>query len=271
MSTKTLPLLVALLGAMSGCESAENAPPVSCDPFTIETTPITLGQVVAVGKDAAGVLYVIDRPQGGQLRAFVSEQQTLARRRMQGTGESGSGEGSWMIVTFQQGGMIVNLQVEFGAAGPRAMGLVRGPLPGKTFTIGQEGETLQVMGPQALQGLAVMNLPGTVVVEHFGKTADGRMVWVTSPAVDPTYEKFRLFFGPPERVLERPVVKVGRTLGGVTEIDFVVDSLPARAVFSSTLSPNVPATLKVGSREEPLDDSVPASATLSAAFFCPAS
>jgi hypothetical protein len=234
-------LIFLVLGL--ACDSGEPAP-APCDPFAVVTKAITLGEVVAVGRERSGALDVIDRPASGQLRVFVSEGQTLKRQRTLGSGESNGGPGSWMVVTFGESSDPANLQVEFGAAGPVAMGLVRGSLPAKKmFDLATEGEKLELMGADAIRGFTLANLPGTVAVERSASLADGRLIVVTSPEVDTTYEDFRLFLGPPDRVVERKVINVSQSRSGVTFIEFTLDGARAEAVFGSSLSPDTPSTL----------------------------
>jgi hypothetical protein len=265
MRARLVSVAVAAMGLVA-CGDA--SAPVACDPFAVVTLPISLGQVLAVGKEASGTMDVVDRAANGTLRVFTSDRQMLVRRRTLGSGESGAGPGSWLVVTFGEANAPLNLQVEFGGTGPTAMALVPGPLPAMKMFSNTDGERLTVLDPGVIRGLAVANLPGTVVVEHSASTKDGRIVLVTSPEVDPSYAAFRLFLGPPDRVVERPLRNASRTKGGVTLLEFTLDGQDAQVVFGSSLSPGVESALTVGAQREPLIVDPPGTRPSTARYLC---
>jgi hypothetical protein len=139
----------------------------------------------------------------------------------------------------------------------------------KTFAIGSEGEELTLLGPSDLAGFSFQNLPGTVHVEHFATLSDGRLLLVTSPDVDPSYEAFRLFMGPADDLRERDGVKVTR--GSYTQISFNLNGRTALAVFGSTLAPAIVSALTVDGQSEPLTVAPPGSKPEGATFHCTSS
>jgi hypothetical protein len=254
-----------------GCHDAPEAPPapapVACDPLATVALRITAGEVVAVGKDAAGTVYMVDRAPPSRDRLFVSRGMVLVRQPVWGSGESGSGTGSLLLLSGGEASAPFNLQIERGRSGPARMGLLRGDIPSsKFFTIGVDGEVLEVLPSGVVDNYRLQNLPGTFSIEHLGATADGRLIIVISPDVDTRYEDFRLFLGPPDHLLEHPIVRVSR--GSYTRIAFTLDGREAIARFGSPLSPAVTDALLADGQSEPLTVPAVKSKPAGAIFFC---
>jgi hypothetical protein len=262
--------LVALAAISTTCGGTSTSDPRPCDPLATTSLPIAAGTLVAAGRDAAGTVYVVDvapvdpRPQ----RLFISSGTTLQRRPIEGSGELGAGPGSTLIVDTGSADPTTALQIaiEMGATGPARMGLHRGPLTGKTFVIGTEGELLTLLSQADLAGFTLQNLPGRVVPEHLASLSDGRLILVTRPEVDWSYADMRVFVGPPARMLERDQVHVSR--GSYTIVDFALDGRPAQAVFGSSLAPSVVSALTVDGQILPLTVAPPGSRPDGAAIFC---
>jgi hypothetical protein len=263
--------VLAASAALGSCGGGAALPPnasKACDPLADEPQPIALGKVLGVGRDANGILYVIDQPSQGEARLFVSDAMTLTRRPVAGTG-SGSrpGGGSFEIVTSGSGDAQLSVQIETDMAGTVAMGVVHGALATKTFTIGMQGETLTVLGADALKGYTLQNLPGTIYVEYDATLADGRTMVVTRPDVDWSYSDFRVFLSTASTspLLERKVVNVGR--GSFTDILFDLDGTQAKAHFSSDLAPGS-STLMVGPDSFELTVMPPGTRPVGLTFLC---
>jgi hypothetical protein len=199
---------------------------------------------------------------------FISSSTNLQRRPIEGSGELGSGPGSYLIVNTGSADPTTALQIaiEMGATGPARMGLHRGALTGKTFVIGTEGELLTLLTQADLAGFTLQNLPGTVVPEHLASLPDGRLILVTRPEVDWSYADMRVFVGLPARLLERDQVNVSR--GSSTFVSFALDGHAAQAVFGSSLAPSVVSALTVDGQTLPLTVAPPGSRPDGAAFFC---
>ena len=253
--------------AAVACSSAPAAP-TPCDPLATTTLAINAGTFVGAGKDAAGTVYLIDNA-GPRVpeRLFISAGTVLKRRRVNGSGSIGGGPGSYLIVDTGRDDAALQVAIEFGASGPAKMGVHRGPLHDKTFTIGQAGdEVLTLLGQAALAGYALENLPGGVAIEHFATLPDGQLLLVTSPEVDPSYEEFRLFLGPLQHLQERDNLQVSR--GSYTRIGFSVDGHPAEAVFGSSLAPAIVSELIIDGQSQPLTLAPPGSRPEGASFYC---
>ena len=80
--------------------SPADSVPWSCDPFSPITKPITLTNVLGAGRDTDGTLYVVDQPQPGGERVFVSSGGTLQRQRIDGSGTESSGGGVMSYTLF---------------------------------------------------------------------------------------------------------------------------------------------------------------------------
>jgi hypothetical protein len=231
--------------------------------------PITFGEVLGVGRDANGLMYVVDRPPQGTARLFVSDGMTLKRQPVAGTG-SGSepGGGMFVIVNSDSGDTALAVEIVTDSTGMVTMGVVHGALGTKTFTIGMQGETLTVLGADALASYTLQNLPGTIYVEYVATLVDGRTMVVTRPDVDWSYADFRLFLSsmtPASPLLERTISNVVR--GSFTDIVFDLDGTQAKAHFSSSLVPG-PSTLTVGAETSQLSVMPPGTLPTGVTFVC---
>jgi hypothetical protein len=260
MFKTTLPLSLILGAALWGCggAAAPTTASKSCDPLADEPQPISLGQVLGVGRDANGALYAIDRPPQGEDRLFVSAGMTLTRQPVDGSG-SGSqpGGGTFEIVTSGVGDAALTVEIVKDAAGTTTMGLVHGALATKTFTIGMQGETLTVLGADVLASYTLQNLPGTIYVEYVATLPDGRTMVVTRPEVD--------WSSSTSALAERKVINVLR--GSFTDILFVLDGAQVKAHFTSDLAPG-PSTLAIGADTFTLTVMPPGTRPTGLSFLC---
>jgi hypothetical protein len=265
-------LLLLAVGCGQGSSTDTTSKPagastVSCDPLAPTVLPIVGGRIAGVGKDPAGTLYLVDEVERVGLRLFVSQGMSLPRRRVWGTAGEGSGPGARVLVSSEDEAGELNLQIEVGDAGPTKMGLLRGRIPSsKFFTVGVDGVELQVLPSKVPDGYHLENLPGTFGVSYLGSVADGRVVLVTSPSVDTRYEDFRLFFGPADRLIERPLVRVA--VGSYSTLVFTVDGREAIAVFGSPLNTFVTSMLTIDGDSQPLTVSDARTPPPGASFFC---
>lgn len=232
-------------GSSSSGASGSTREPQACSPLEGETQPITLDEVVGAGRHPDGTIYVLDEGQP-DYRAFVSEGSVLQRKKVTG---SGSAPG-WVSVSVTDSNGPFTLKVESSSGVPTRMAVFRGEPKSKTFEIGTEGDVLELVDATAYASLAVRNIPGTVNVEYDASTSDGRRIVVTRPEVDWSYEDFRVFFGTPERMVERLVRNVSR--GSSTYITFDVDGVEHDAVFGSSLSASPRSTLTVNGQQADL-------------------
>jgi hypothetical protein len=240
---------------------------LACDPLAPRPLAIALASVLAVGKHADGTLYVIDEPRTSDYRVFVSAGTTLQRQRLAGTGEVNQGGLTVTILTVGEGASQFTLQLEV-RGNDRRMAVLRGEAAGKGFVIGQQGDLLQVMGTEALAGLTVANLPGTIVTEYQAQLADGRRILVTRPQDDGSYSDFRLYLGPAGQVAERRVSDVQRARSGPTTITFMLDFQAASVHFGSTLAPGDEPWAKINMVMQPLTVLSPAAPTTGLSFLC---
>lgn len=261
--------VAVLMLAWSACQDSAPSP---CDPLADMRQPIALGEVIAVGRDAEGTLYVADEPGAdGEARVFVSDGDTLVRRHVSGGGEGRDGDVEFRLFTVD--GMDGPFQwlIE-RAAGETRMAITPGD-EDRTIRIdelGPEAELLEVLDENAIEGLAVRNFPGVIEIEYLAETGNGELLLVTRPAEDWGYDDFRLFFGPEDRLLEREVANVRRQRdGGSTHIDFDLDGQGAVAFFPVDLSGGAPqATLTIAGETEPLTRLDDADLPEAAAFLC---
>jgi hypothetical protein len=214
--------------------------------------------VLGVGKDAAGTTYLADEvPEKSVDRVFVSQGDTLFRKRVNGSGSSGGGADADYTFSFEEG---------FDAATARALLIQRrggattamalGPANSKGF-IGDPGattENLTVIDQASISSMTLRNLPGTVSIQYVADVDNGQVIVVTQPTDDATYKDFRVFYGTESAMVERTVIDVTRTKGSDTDIRFKVDGAEYIAHFTFNIVPTDggvsahpgPATLDTG-------------------------
>ena len=207
----------------------------ACNPFVKDDIPIVLEEIIAVGEDAEGVLYVVEESEAvPETRAFISEGETLYRQEVLGgsSGHGPEGESYGLTLRTADGGEIT-LLVEIDAAGDVKMAIVRDEeYEGRISEIGENGELLQVLDESAVSSMAVKNLENIVFLEYFAVVENGDTIVVTRPENDWSYEDFELFYGKAEQMIERPVSDVLRASdGGSTRISFSLDGKEAEVFF----------------------------------------
>jgi hypothetical protein len=250
--------------------------PVSCNPFQPPTKPITLTNVIGAGYDTDLTLYVVDQPQPGGERVFVSSgRERVQRLRIDGSGTESSGNGVVSYdFTITDHTPPFMLKLETDASGPTAMGVLQNPpLDIKTFTIGQQGSVLTLVPATQIASLPVANIPAQTFIEYNATLSDGRALLVVRPFDDWTYQDFRVFFGAPDHMAERSVDQVVRYKdGGSTTINFTIDGAAAVASFPVQLSPGGlvigPATLTIGTTSFPLTLGPTDSPPSGDSYFC---
>jgi hypothetical protein len=233
----------AVLSILVACSSASTSPPTgtACDPLA--THPTTLGIILGVGKDPAGTLYVVD--QGGVptqpsiVRVFVVSQGSLVRQDVIGSGGVGAGED---IETFQSAD---------GSTAPRDLDVQLEGQKATSMTLGAEGSAkakidgldagaatpLVLVDPSVVQGMRAIDLPGAV--SYVAEAADGHAIVITAPLEnDLGTAAFRLFYGTPAAMVERPIVSFNQALSGYPTIGFTVGSQSFVMDISSVPSPD---------------------------------
>jgi hypothetical protein len=260
-------LLVSSFGAWA-CGGGSAGPALRpCDPFAVDTKPITLGTVMGVGRDATGTIYVVDGHGESPERLFASSGTTLVRQKVGGTGSASDGSGTLLVLTGGTPDAPLTVEVQVAGGRVTAMGLFRGALATKTFAIGSMGETLQVMSAADIAGFSLQNLPGTVSAIHVATTADGRWLVVTQPDVDAMVLDVRVFFGAPDALRERRVIPSAQPRSYAL-IEFDLDGQTATARFTSAFAPSITSALVVGGQETPLNDASPDQTPANASYQC---
>jgi hypothetical protein len=246
--------MVAVLG-QAACDSSSEGPS-RCDPLAAVAAPLELADIVGIGRDVDGRIYVADAADG-MPRVFVAAYGgELARQSMSASG-GGSDEGveSFFYVVGDEEPRFV-LQVETTETATR-MGVLFDPGETETFVIGQEGVELEVLGVEDVAGIPVADLPGEIVIEYAAQLEDGRTLIVIRPRDAWSYEDFRAFFGPVDDLVESPISEVERLSdGGSTTIRLEIDGDTATASFpivsEGTRFVPGPATLELGGESHAL-------------------
>ena len=220
----------------------------ACNPLVGSRQPVTLGEVLAIGRAADGTVYMLDEVDG-EVRAFVSDSEVLRRRRVLGSG-SGTlpGVEFYDIDVESADDLPLHLYLEIPDDGEPTFTAIAMPGRNSPDAAG-DGEALELLDEDALADFTLENLPPDVDIEYHARLEDGRRVVVTRPEDDWSYEDFRAFVGEEERVLEREVMSVLRARdGGSTTIELTLDGEPAELSFPVTSVNGVimpgPATLE---------------------------
>jgi hypothetical protein len=213
--------------------STGTAPEAACDPLAPK--PITLGDIVGVGKDAPGTLYV-DATSG----VFVSGSGKLLRQHVIGTGQSGDDE---YLFTFEAPGDdssgARNLLVETTGSTADAMAL--GPSDSKAFLDQSDaGVTpLTLVDPATVSGMATVNTPN--VITYVADVANGDVLLATTPMNEDTTATaggLAIFYGPPGAVAQRAITSFEQSLSGDGTLTFLVDGAPWVLAFGSVYGPD---------------------------------
>lgn len=223
--------------------------PAMCDPLGAVASPIELGEIVGIGRDVDGTIYVADEDDG-EARVFVSEDDVLVRQRVAGSGGGGGGGVELASYTVDDHQPPFVLQIETTQAGTR-MGVLFDPGEAETFVIGEDGVELEVLGVDDVAGMPIANLPGDIVIEYAAELDDGQVLVVIRPRDDWDYEDLRAFFGPVDDLVERSISDTTRlTDGGSTTIALEIDGSVATASFPVLTQGDMfvpgPATLELG-------------------------
>lgn len=244
---------IAIGSALAGCVMAGDSPLEPCDPFDADAQPISLRTILGIGRDANETIYLADEADGEEDHVFVSADGELVRRRIDGSGSDGETH------VFSLEDPALTLQVLTPSAGPVRMGVVAGE--SESFVIGEEGEELEVLDPNAIADMPLRNFSREIQVEYAAETDDHRILVVTRPRDDWAYEDFRVFLGPVDALDERIVHSVARqTDGGTTFIELELDGVAATAHFPVELGGAPPPwTLTVADETMSLErrDAVP--------------
>lgn len=257
-------------------ESGGSTPGV-CNPLAPHELPVTLGDVLGVGKDANGTTYLADQVPAKSIdRVFVSDGAELVRKRVTGSGSSGGGADADYTFSYEEGATTRALLVQ--RRGGAVTGMALGP-GGKGF-IGDPGattETLTVQDSTTVSDFTLRNLPGDVTIEYVADVTDGTVLVVTRPSDDWEYTDFRLFYGNTESDMsERQVVNVVRSRSGGTDIQFKMNEATYTVRFTWILEPadaggtsSHPgqATLETGSESIAANQRFPTPTTLTGFSF----
>lgn len=263
-------IVAACIGSSFACWAEDRAPctiafelepdpvplydePTPCDPLIMPPVQPHIMPPVAVGRTGSGAIYVVDRLDSGMNRLgvfhrlpsrfFVADGRTLVRQ--DGYGGLGQSTDDWHYGRFGtvDGSVHGMLRVRRTPGVPAnltpadvSMAVFDGPaashrLPSQRF---DEGTPIEVLPECAVTGYAVVDPLRERRSKYAAEDAHGNEILVTSPVFDWSTERFKLFYGPRDHVLERAVATVGRAKdGGTTHIKFDLDGEAATLRFDA--------------------------------------
>ena len=241
---------LALLAACSS-QSSGSSPSASTTCNPLAPPPTSLSNLLGVGQDAQGTLYVADQPPSpAQTRVFIATGSgPLVRQQVIGSGSNGSGQYTLSYVApgaSYDTAQALLLDVSGGTATQMALG----PANSKSF-LGGPGETpLTVVDAGTVAGRPIANLPG--VVQYVADVSDGSAIVVTAPGEVDSTSDFHLFYGTPPALAERTIVSFSQPLSGYPTIAFQVGSATYTMAIGGTFELDGgggpgPGTLDTGS------------------------
>ena len=203
-----------------------------CDP--LEPKAIALDQVVGVGKDAAGTLYV-DSSSG----IFVSGGGKLIRQAVIGSGQSGNNEYNFSFVApGADYSTAQNLLVE--TTGDTADGMALGGDAKSFLDQSPAGVTmLTLVGAATLSGMALVNTPTEIA--YVADVANGDVLLATLPmSGDSTSSSggLAIFYGPTSAVAQRTITSFQESMSNNGSVTFLVDGTPYVLTFGLVPSPD---------------------------------
>ena len=112
-------------------------------------------------------------------------------------------------------------------------------------------EPLTIVDAGAITHLKLENLPGVVV--YVADASNGDTIVITAPMDAWGYSGFRLFYGRPSQMIERPIAAYGQSFSGAADISFSVGATMFTMHFTIAYGPDAgrlgspgPATLDTG-------------------------
>ena len=270
MDSGAVPLDAALdSGTRAVDGSLDGSALFACDPLADRPQPITLGQVIAAGKDATGTLYVISSssyPDDPDL-AFISTSAGLQRQRILGSGAGGSPDANFTVSLDEA----TPTRIVAKRVGDMIVGIALVHDQDKTFydQLPASATQLTVVDPSTLSGMPVFNLPGQQELRAFGTGSDGSQLVVTFPRDDGTDADYRVYYGIGNVLTQRVVTMESQTLSSTLYLTFAVEggtidaTIAGPSIFvpvgtSSQLTTAkgvVPLTVDLGQTTLPASDS----------------
>ena len=180
------------------------------------------------------------------------------------------GAQTWVSSYIDEQGVTVTVEVQSDDTGLR-MGVVKGPISGKTFDVGSMGDVLDPIAPAAAAAMPAQ-VTQMFDVDFAGVEADGvtNLIVKAPVPLESDFAGFRVFLGPVNALAEQATgpVSVGRSSD--TQISFTSDGSPAVLVygFESATAISGGGMLTIGSVSQTLTSDVPAAAPPGAVFLC---
>ncbi len=209
-----------VLSACSSTSASSTAGP--CDALT--PPPTSLTNVVGVGKDSAGTVYVVDEPKSGYgYRVFVTRSGRLVREHSSGAGSTGTPDGtSSSFIEFGDVGAdpstmrSIFLTVSGGKATDMALG---DGASASDVKGGTPSETLTLVDTSTVSSLPVDNLPR--VVWLVSDVSDGNVLVLTLLGDDDQgTDGATLFYGTPSAAHQGAIDKLSQSKSGDVYVTF---------------------------------------------------
>jgi hypothetical protein len=191
---------------------------------------ITLGNVLGVGQDAQGTVYVADQAPDYITRVFVVKNGVLVRQYVTGSGQRGRGSDTDYTLSFQDSATTTStppallIQVRNGTT--TAIGI--DPNSARVF-IGDPNASytlLTMVEPSTIAGMPLQNLPNKIA--YVEDVSDGNVIVITAPVdySSTNLTKHTVYYGSAGAVIERTITSdmQGMDISAGPAISFLVDS-----------------------------------------------
>jgi len=185
--------------------------------------PVELNDIIAVGRDSEGTVYVVDSEDTVHYRIFISKAGTLYQKRITGAGTGGN---HYLFTVGDEEYEFV-LIIEISDDDHMEMALVfDADYEGPISDMPQGSEMLEVLDESYLSGMEAMSVPRIRHIEYFAQLKNGNYLIVVRPEYEWELEDMVLFFGAEKNMLHRRILEVSQG-GNTSYITFMLDGRTA--------------------------------------------
>jgi hypothetical protein len=215
-----------------------SVPSTSCDDLGGSAyVPVTLGQVLCIGKDSSGTVFLVDQS-GSIMRCFISRSDTF--ERVDVTGSSIMLQEDYSLTLADS----IFSQIEFFN--------VNGNVQSASVCSGQSPvvhcESLSVLASAQLPGYPIRNFPASIFIEYLARDSLGNYFLATRSTHD-WDGTLIVDFGQPGAMVKEQFNGLAR--GSSSRISLTIDGQQAIAYFPDVSSGS--AYLQIGSAKRSLE------------------
>jgi hypothetical protein len=220
----------------SGCDGEKQASRQTCEPFEAVYEEASVGETAIVIQAEDGTLYVLDQHPSEEIlrreRLYIASDGSLVRQGdVHGHLRLPLMPGHDGFVSWQESGLDKTIEVESDDTGKISARICIEDVTWSRET-GEKNESclqLTLLDDVAIEEMPVQNVPGERIVEVIALMAGGEHVVVMRPEVDWSDDQYRIFVGPPGKMVEYTVTEVVRSLCNSVVYNFNYNGMDAFA------------------------------------------